>query len=132
ASRGVSVEVLATDINSEALERARAAVYGEWSTRTLPAELRRFLEPAPGGGHRVVDDVRARVRFLRHNLLGAAPAPATSGAWDLVLCRNVLIYFRRAEAAGTLERLARSLSDDGWLFVGGGEVLQAAPAGFAL
>jgi chemotaxis protein methyltransferase CheR len=129
---GIDITVLGTDINSEALERARRASYSEWSARGLPPVLRVMLRPGDGGTMKVDERVRTRVRFQRHNLLdGPPPSPAATG-WPLIMCRNVLIYFTRPEAGATLERLTSALAPGGWLFLGGTEVLQGAPPGFAL
>ena len=128
----VPVEILATDINSRALERARAAEYSPWSVREVPRELSPMLEPSSAGRVRVTAAVRRHVHFERHNLIDPPPAPRTGAGWHVILCRNVLIYFRRADIPPTAQRLASALTMGGWLIFGAGEVLQQAPPGFAL
>lgn len=131
-SLSIPVDILGTDINSKALERARAAEYSPWSIRDVPAGLTRMLQPSASGRFRVSASIRRLVRFERHNLIDPPPAPRTGTGWHLILCRNVLIYFRRADIPATASRLAGALATGGYLVFGAGEVLQHAPAGFAL
>jgi chemotaxis protein methyltransferase CheR len=106
--------ILATDVSARALEGARAGRYGEWSMRRLDPALRsRFFRPT-GRALAVADEVRGRIEFRRHNLVTAA---APGQGFDLVVCRNVLIYFSAATAAAVLERLVAALRPGGWLVV---------------
>ncbi len=112
---GVRDRVLATDVSARALEAGRAGHYGEWSLRRLEPALRaRFFRPA-GRRLAVLAEVRAPVEFRRHNLV-ADPPPGQG--FDLVVCRNVLIYFSAATAAAVLARLVAALRPGGWLVVG--------------
>jgi chemotaxis protein methyltransferase CheR len=107
--------ILATDVSLRALDAARAGLYGEWSLRRVdPARRARFFK-ASGRRVAISPEVRSRVEFRRHNLV-ADPAPG--GDFDLVLCRNVLIYFGAATARGVLSRLVAALRPGGWLLVG--------------
>lgn len=107
--------ILATDVSERALQAARAATYGERALRRLPVDLAaRWLEP--GKPRRVVPELRALVRFERQNLV-RDPAPAAV-PFDLVLCRNVLIYFERETAAAVLHRLVGALAPGGLLVLG--------------
>jgi chemotaxis protein methyltransferase CheR len=119
------VNVLGTDINSEFLEIARHAEYGGWSRRNLPAECAQYLLPTAPDRFVVAPSLRRRVRFCRHNLMERAPAPSGALGFDLVVCRNVLIYFFPPQAAATVERLARSLAPDGYLVLGPNEMASA-------
>jgi chemotaxis protein methyltransferase CheR len=117
-------QILGSDVSSRALEAARAGHYGEWSLRQLAPELRtRFFVPA-GRRLAVVPEVRRRVEFRRHNLVRDRPP---LGGFDLILCRNVLVYFTAQTAAAVLTRLADALRPGGWLLVGPLEVALAAP-----
>jgi chemotaxis protein methyltransferase CheR len=109
--------VLATDVSSRALAAAGAGVYGAWPLRRLAPELvaRRF-EPVSPGVHRVGAAARSLVAFRRHNLV-AEGAPA-EGPFDVVVCRNVLIYFEPPTASAVLERLVGALKPGGWLLLG--------------
>lgn len=129
---GIDVDVLATDLNSEALEQARSATYGAWAVREVRPERLATGFRRVGASFVVAETVRSRVRFERHNLLDAAPRPTSGAGWDVILCRNVLIYFRADEAAATIERFRRALSPSGWLFLGASEVLRGVPSGFSI
>lgn len=112
-------ELLGTDIDEGALARARAAVYDEDALRHVPEPLRRrYFRPTPAGWE-LVPEVRTAVRLARHDLL-KDPYPQ---GWDLILCRNVVIYFTDEAKAEVWQRLAASLVDGGLLFVGGSESL---------
>jgi chemotaxis protein methyltransferase CheR len=125
---GIDVDVLGTDVNPRALERARAANYAEWSTRQVPPAYASHFNRVRGALELDASVVH-KVRFERHNLVETPPRPRHGDGWDVVLCRNVLIYFRRTVAARVVERLAGSLRPGGWLFLGASEVIQSAPSG---
>ncbi len=119
---GAGDRILATDVSERALERARRGTYRPWALRRLPVELRaRYF--AGEGEAGVAPAVREMVRFERHNLV-ADPAPA--GPFDLVLCRNVLIYFAPAVAAEVLRRLLPAVRPGGFLALGPPELPLAA------
>jgi chemotaxis protein methyltransferase CheR len=106
--------ILATDVSARALEAGSAGVYGVRAMRKLPIPLAsRWFDP--GFERRVRPEVRALVEFRSHNLV-ADPAPA--GPFDLVLCRNVLIYFDPPTAGVVLRRLAGALRPGGALVLG--------------
>ena len=111
------VRILGTDLSRTALERAAAGVYRERSLRLVPRRLRvSAFEPGPRRTARVGDGARALVRFARNNLVrDPTPAPST---FDLVLCRNVLIYFDGETAAGVHDRLERAVAEGGTLLLG--------------
>lgn len=116
------VDLEASDVSERALERARAGVFGPRALRALPAGvLGRWLEPQGQGAVARRDLVEA-VRWRRVNLVDEASVRAM-GPVDLILCRNVIIYF----ADETVRRLVRSLSEalapGGWLVVGASESL---------
>jgi chemotaxis protein methyltransferase CheR len=120
---GWSIELLATDVSSRVLRVARDAVYVESSVSTIPERLRaRSLLRGHGarqGMVRIAPEVRAMVRFERLNLhRDAFPAAA---AFDLVLCRNVLIYFDAKTKARIVTKLVGRVARDGLLFVGHAE-----------
>ena len=125
--------VLGTDISAAALARARAATYSPWSMRGVSGE---FIEAyfRPSGRRRVlVSRLRERVRFERLNLVGEEPyAAAGAGAMDLILCRNVLIYFDHDTAARIAARLFDCLAPGGVLLTGGADLLLGGFAPFAV
>ncbi|HWA77170.1 MAG TPA: CheR family methyltransferase [Polyangiaceae bacterium] len=116
------VQLLASDISRRALRQARAGVYGRRSLRALPSGvLGRWLEP-DGDGARVVPRIRDAVAWQRVNLRDPA-ALAALGEFDVILCRNVLIYFQDATIAAVVRNLTKCLRRDGLLVVGTSESL---------
>jgi chemotaxis protein methyltransferase CheR len=120
---GIGDRILATDVSSRALAVAKEARYGEWSLRRLdPAVRNRHFESHPPQVE-VRPEIRGMVEFRRHNLV-REPAPALG--FDLVLCRNVLIYFNPPTAALVVEKLAVALAPGGVLVLGPVETPLAA------
>lgn len=124
------VTITGTDISAEAIATARAAEYGRWALRTLPHDerLRYFthLPPMPGlrreGGFALRPEFREMVRFRQGNLMTVmeSPGPQEEG-FDLILCRNVLIYFDASTVSRVVQGLGRRLRPDGWLLLGHAE-----------
>lgn len=130
--RGVDVEVWGTDLNPVGLDVARRATYSEWSLRHMPDDVAdSFL--IEEGGCQVRPEVASHVRFARHNALKepALRSTAHDGRWDLIFCRNVLIYYPIDEAVAIARRLADSLADEGLLSLGASEVVAGIAAGVA-
>ena len=116
---GWRIEILGTDLSPSVLERARAGTYSTFEVqRGLPIKLLlRHFEETPNGW-RIKDELRRDIRFAPVNLLHALNA---LGTFDIVFCRNVLIYFDRTTKAAAFERIADRLAPDGALFLGGSE-----------
>jgi chemotaxis protein methyltransferase CheR len=127
---GRELWVLATDVNETALAAARRGVYSALSVRDVP-EYERHWVPQREHGFVVDDALRSTVRFQRHNLVDPPPQ-APRGAWDLVVCRNVLIYFASGAARRLLARFARAVREGGALVVGASEVVFEPPPGLEL
>lgn len=118
--RDRSVEIIGTDLSQAALRRARMGTYTSFEIgRGLGADrLQRYFKKAEGGRYAIAPQIRSKVRFEYRNLL----APFTGlGTFDIIFCRNVLIYFDRPTKADVLNRMAEILSDDGYLVLGGPE-----------
>jgi chemotaxis protein methyltransferase CheR len=126
-----SVEVLASDISTKVLEKAVAAVYPLERLAEIPAEMHKpFLLRGVGsraGTFRIGPNVRAAVRFQRENLMTSDFAPL--GSFDLVLCRNVLMYFKDETRRDVVTRLVARLGPTGHLFVGHSESLYGFDVG---
>jgi len=119
--------VVATDVSERALLTARSGRYGPWSLRGLASLNRtRWLRP-DGDGWVVADEVRQLVTFERHNLLHDAPVKL---GFDVVICRNVLIYFDRPTIAGVVRRLFESARAGGVVMLAPAEIPLAAPLGY--
>ncbi|MBI5502897.1 MAG: chemotaxis protein CheR [Deltaproteobacteria bacterium] len=128
-----SVTILATDVNPGFLRRAVEATYRAWSFRALPEGVGGAWFIERGHGERTVrDDVRCMVSFGELNLAeDAYPALVNdTNAMDVILCRNVLMYFAPERAACVISRLRRCLVPGGWLLVGAAETSVADFAGF--
>jgi chemotaxis protein methyltransferase CheR len=121
---GVDVEVLGTDINTDYLRHARDAVYDQWSLRRLSEQRRhRYFEPGRGDDWKIIEDLRNRVVFRRHNITMPAPRPRIGENWDVILCRNVLIYFAPEPFRRVLRSFAEALHENGYLLLGSSEQL---------
>ncbi|HEX3760375.1 MAG TPA: CheR family methyltransferase [Kofleriaceae bacterium] len=127
---GRELWVLATDVNETALAAARRGVYSALSVRDVP-EAERHWVPQRERGFVVDDALRSAVRFQRHNLVDPPPQAPRTG-WDLVVCRNVLIYFAPTAARRLLARFARAVREGGALVVGASEVVFEPPPGLEL
>jgi len=116
--------ILATDVDRTGLARARQGdCYGPSDVRNVSPErlARHFVRAADGATWAVRPEVRALVEFREHNLLDLAP----HGSFDLILCRNVVIYFTEEAKRQLYARLAAALRPGGVLFVGGTEIVPA-------
>lgn len=115
------VRILATDLASHAIERARAAEYPPDALAGVPkAWLGRHFEPTSGGAYRVNATVRKMVSFARLNLLDRWPM---QGPFQTIFCRNVMIYFDKETQLALANRFGSLLSDDGYLLIGHAESL---------
>lgn len=127
---GAGFEVVASDVDERSLEVARRGVYPEAALSAVPAALRRrYFDPAPRGGVAAAS-LRERVRFGRHDLVGRrlAPKEAIVASFELVLCRNLLMYFEPALRAKAHDRLAAVLEPGGALVIGLSESLSEGSA----
>ncbi|NQE64284.1 protein-glutamate O-methyltransferase CheR [Caulobacter sp. RHG1] len=104
-----NIEIVGSDIDSQALEAARAGVYAERALSRLPASVRdAYFEPLKRHRWKIIDDLRESVTFTPANLMETAGL-SEQGVFDIIFCRNVLIYFddasREAAAANLYDRL---------------------------
>lgn len=113
---GWNIQILATDISSDALDIAKKGRYSQFEAqRGLPILLLiKYLEQA-GGDWKIKDEIRKFVHFDTFNLMDDV---AKLGAFDVIFCRNVLSYFDEATQKATLEKIAKRLPEDGFLFLG--------------
>lgn len=122
------IDILATDFSQPILERARSALYSDFEVRRGLSEERqaRWLVKE-GPAFRIAPELRAMIQFRHHNLLDGM---ATLGQFDLIFCRNVLIYFDPATKARTLEGVASILAPDGALILGSAETVVGLAGSF--
>jgi chemotaxis protein methyltransferase CheR len=113
--------ILATDISAHSLAVARAASYTAAVVAGIPDALReKYLRTTPGGRYVVTDRLKAMTRFAQLNLMGTWPM---RGPFDVIFCRNVMIYFDRETRERLVARFHSLLREGGYLFVGHSESL---------
>jgi chemotaxis protein methyltransferase CheR len=123
------VDVLGTDISAAALTAAATGRYRERAVHALAEPLRlRYLEEQADGAFLVGGRLRALVRFRRHNLARDPMPPLGETGFDLVVCRNVLIYFAVPLVAEVVRSFARSLRPGGEILFGAADALQVTAA----
>ena len=127
-----NVEIVGSDIDTRAIETARAGLYGERSTARLPpGALSAYFEAPAGESRRLIADLRESVTFTAVNLIDAA-SMAAQGRFDVVFCRNVLIYFDEASRLTAADNLYRSLNPGGFLCLGHTESMTRISDRFAV
>ncbi|HEY6916512.1 MAG TPA: protein-glutamate O-methyltransferase CheR [Allosphingosinicella sp.] len=127
---GWTIDILATDVSASAISRAREGLYSQFEVqRGLPVvQMIRWLT-AEGEGHwRMSEAIRNRVRFRTHSLMEGPPGP---GRFDIILCRNVLLYFQEAARATVFNHLSQTIAPDGFLMLGAGETVIGQSEAFA-
>jgi chemotaxis protein methyltransferase CheR len=118
---GFRIDILATDLSIDVLERAKAGIYSQFEVqRGLPIQLLVKHFGKVGEHWQVAQDLRDMVQFRTLNLLNDF---SPLGTFDLVFCRNVLIYFDQPTKTGVLNRLARQMPDDAFLVLGAAETV---------
>jgi chemotaxis protein methyltransferase CheR len=118
---GWRIEIVGTDLSTEVLERAKAGVYSQFEVqRGLPIQLLVKHFAQVGEMWQIAADIRAMVQYRPLNLLSEF---AHLGGFDVVFCRNVLIYFDQETKVGVLNRIARLTAPDGYLVLGAAETV---------
>lgn len=124
--------IVAMDVNVAALERARRGRFSAWSVRDTEREcLKRWFERA-GDDFVIADLIRRSVRFAEGNLMLENAELLGRQSYDVIFCRNVLMYFTPENARRVVERLARALVPGGYLFLGSAETLRGVSEDFQL
>ena len=119
--RGWTIDILGTDVSTSCIDRSRSGTYSQFEVQRglgINQMIKWFEEV--GDGWRAVEALRKPLRFQVHNLLEPAPHP---GDFDIVLCRNVLLYLSPEKKALAFERIAGAMAEDGWLMLGAGETV---------
>jgi chemotaxis protein methyltransferase CheR len=115
------VKILATDLDTNVVAHAAAGVYDAERLDSVPASYRkRYVTDQPDGGALMNDELRSLIMFAPLNLLGKWPM---SGPFDIIFCRNVVIYFDKPTQSRLFDRYADMLKPNGWLFIGHSESL---------
>lgn len=118
------VMLLGSDINDKVLAKARAGLYTRWSLRDVGPEVQTYFQPAAHGLLSLDAAIRDKVSFRRVNLLQTPFPDLEINNIDLILCRNVFIYFDQQAIATVLDKFTRTLKPEGYLLTGHGELYQ--------
>jgi chemotaxis protein methyltransferase CheR len=126
--KGWSVEIAGSDINRNMLLKAEAGLYSEYAVSKMPKAYRqKYLNFDPTEkAFRLRDDVKSRVRFVHGNLLN----PFGQGKFDVIFCRNVMIYFDAASKNKVIANLFEELAEGGYFIVGYAESMLNHPSRF--
>lgn len=118
-----NISILATDINPNFLLRAREGLYGAWSFRDTPDDIKDRFFSQEGNRWRLLTAIRSMVSFNRINLIETTYPSITNGtsALDMILCRNVTIYFDEQTTRQIVGHFYHALAPGGWLIVGHSE-----------
>jgi len=118
---GWTIDILGTDVGEGVIRRARDGIYSQFEVqRGLGiTQMIRWFEECDNGW-RAIEPLRRTVRFQVQNLLEPPPHP---GTFDIVLCRNVLLYLNSERRAQVFDRIANAMAPDGWLMMGAGETV---------
>jgi len=115
------IEIVATDISTEVLEKAKSGLYTQFEMqRGLPIQLLLKYFKQDGDQWRISQELRDMVQYRQHNLLDDF---ASLGMFDVIFCRNVMIYFDSKTKQDVLSRISRSLVKDGHLLLGAAETV---------
>jgi chemotaxis protein methyltransferase CheR len=124
------VKILATDLDTNVVSHAAEGIYDAERLESVPAGYRkRFLTIEADGRGQMNDELRSLISFAPLNLLEQWPM---SGPFDVIFCRNVVIYFDKPTQRKLFDRYAEMLKPDGWLFIGHSESLLNVTNRFSL
>ncbi|OUS18822.1 chemotaxis protein CheR [Rhodospirillales bacterium 47_12_T64] len=130
ALAGWKIEIVATDLSNDILNKAKEGVYTQFEVqRGLPINLLVKYFKQAGDRWQIDSSIRNMVTFKTFNLL---ESPALLGKFDVVFCRNVLIYFEQATKSTVLTKIAKQMPDDGFLYLGGAETVLGISDDFQL
>lgn len=111
------LRILATDIDENVLVRAKTGIYSEKSINEVPKKLKQRYFNKQGDYYFISNEIKRMVSFKKHNLLG----DPYDGPYDLIICRNVLIYFTEEAKNQLYQKFSSALKQNGILFVGNTE-----------
>ncbi|VVM32268.1 Chemotaxis protein methyltransferase CheR (EC 2.1.1.80), partial [Terribacillus sp. AE2B 122] len=116
-AKGTSYTIHATDLDQRVLETAKVGKYNERALKEMPAAIKSTYFNQDGSVFQIKDELKQHIQFKQHNLL----ADAYDTNFDLIICRNVLIYFTEEAKADIYHKFSKSLAHNSYLFVGSTE-----------
>lgn len=126
---GFRIEILATDLSNEVLAKAKAGIYSQFEVqRGLPIQMLLKYFSQSGETWQISPEIRSMIQFRPFNLLTDF---SRLGLFDLIMCRNVLIYFDQPMKSDVLDRLSRIVASDGYLVLGSAETTIGLTQAFA-
>ncbi|MBP3041088.1 protein-glutamate O-methyltransferase CheR [Bacillaceae bacterium Marseille-Q3522] len=111
------IHILATDIDEDVIKKAKTGVYPEKALQEMPHEMKAKYLHRDGDVYKISERIRQKVTFQKHNLL----ADPFGGPYDLIVCRNVLIYFTEKAKESLYLKFSQALKPNGFFFVGSTE-----------
>ncbi len=126
------VQIHGVDINPTMIERALRARYSRWSLRGAPDEIRARYFRADGQDFVLDEAVRSMVTFAERNLIEDGPALWQRESYDVIFCRNVIMYWPMSTACLVIAHIAQALAEGGFLFLGHAETLRGISQDFHL
>jgi len=118
-----NISILATDINSKALDKAATGIYGPWSFRNTPDWLKtRYFHDIGDRRFEIIPEIKNMVTFYPRSLIDDNIFSAIANKMDIIFCRNVLMYFTSDWVNKISQNLFQSLSEDGWFVVSSSEL----------
>jgi len=119
--RDWNIEIIGTDLSQQVLDKAQAGLYSQFEVqRGLPIQMLIKYFQQEGDVWRLNQDIRSMVSYRKFNLLDSF---TSMGKFDVIYCRNVLIYFDQKTKGEVLSRMRRTIADDGSLFLGAAETV---------
>ena len=113
----VPINIIATDIDKQVIEKAKVGLYNEKSIAAVPDDFKKKYFTKVGPSYQISNEIKSRVQFKQHNLL----KDTYPDKCDLIVCRNVLIYFTEEAKDEVFRKFNTSLKTNGILFIGSTE-----------
>jgi len=126
------ISISGIDLNRDSLDHARRGLYSQWALRETPADVRERWFKAEERSYRLAPEVREAVRFHEHNLVRPHAELFAPETYDVIFCRNVLMYFTPEHMSEIVQRLTHALVPGGYLFLGHAETLRGLSQSFHL
>ncbi len=126
------IELVAFDLDADQVRQAQVGRYSSWSLRSTPQAIRERWFARDGEGFQLDEAIRRQVRFEQRNAVAPDPSFWQPGAFDVIVCRNVLIYFTPEAFRAVIARFARALHPRGALFLGHSESLRGVTDEFVV